>query len=141
MEQLKWDDSLSIGAELIDQQHKTWIEHYNKLTAAVEAQQGPREIAETLGFLVDYTAFHFSAEEQHMIDSQYPGLEDHQAKHDELNDTLGNLIEDFREEGATHILADFLKTFLGNWLVNHIRTVDMEFGKHLKAQGIELSGR
>jgi len=139
MEQLQWADSLSIGAELIDQQHKTWIEHYNKLISAVEARQGPREIAETLGFLVDYTAFHFSAEEQHMIDSSYPDLADHQAKHDELNDTLGNLIEDFKEEGATHVLADFLKTFLGNWLVNHIRSTDMKFGEHLKAQGIELS--
>ncbi len=140
MEQLQWDDSLSIGAELIDQQHKTWIEHYNKLTSAVDSQQGPREIAETLGFLVDYTAFHFAAEEQHMIDSGYSGLEDHQAKHDELNDTLGNLIDDFKEEGATHILADFLKTFLANWLINHIRSVDMKFGEHLKTEGIELTG-
>jgi len=132
MAKLQWSDDLSIGVELIDQQHKTWIEHYNKLVSAVEAQQGPREIAEVLGFLVDYTAFHFTAEEELMSDNGYPEFDNHRAQHDKLNDTLGNLIEDFREEGATHILADFLQTFLGNWLVDHIRTVDMRFGEYLK---------
>ncbi|MDP6044539.1 MAG: bacteriohemerythrin [Phycisphaerae bacterium] len=128
---------MSVGVELIDQQHKTWIEHYNKLVAAIEARQGPRELVETLGFLVDYTAFHFDAEEQLMADNDFPDLADHTTKHDELNDTLGNLIEDFQEEGATHILADFLQTFLGAWLIDHIRSVDMEFGKHLKEKGAE----
>ena len=139
MAQLQWDDSLSIGVALIDDQHKKWIEHYAALASAVEMRQGPREIAETLGFLVDYTAFHFGTEERHMTDSEYPGLAEHQAKHEELRTVLGHLVEDFQEEGATHILSDFLNTFLGNWLVDHIRTVDVRFGAYLKEKGIELA--
>jgi hemerythrin len=132
MAKLQWNDSLSIGVELIDQQHKTWIEHYNALDEAIESRQGPRELAETLNFLVDYTALHFNAEEQQMSASGYPGLVEHHAKHAELQTTLGNLVDDFQEEGATHILADFLQTFLGNWLIEHIQTVDVLFGAHLK---------
>ena len=139
MEQLQWNDSLSIGVKLIDEQHKTWIERYNALASAVETRQGPREIAETLNFLVDYTAFHFDTEEQHMAASNYPGLDEHRARHEELRATLGRLVDDFQEEGATHILADFLQTFLGNWLVDHIRSVDIRFGTHLKDKGIELA--
>ena len=138
MAKLQWNDSLSIGVELIDEQHKTWIEHYNALAAAVGASQGPREIAETLNFLVDYTAFHFATEERHMAASDYAGLDEHQAKHEELRAALRRLVDDFQEEGATHILADFLQTFLGNWLVDHIRDVDVRFGAHLKDKGIEL---
>ena len=139
MAQLQWNDSLSIGVELIDEQHKTWIEHYNALAAAIETRQGPRQIAETLDFLVDYTTLHFGAEEKHMAAAGYPGLDDHHAKHAELQAALGRLVDDFQEEGATHILADFLETFLGNWLVDHIRGVDVQFGAHLKDKGIELT--
>ena len=140
MAQLQWNDSLSIGVELIDGQHKTWIEKYNALSSAIEMRQGPREIAETLNFLVDYTAFHFDAEEQQMAAVSYPNLDEHHAKHEELQTALGRLIDDFQEEGATHILADFLDTFLGNWLVDHIRSIDVQFGAHLKDKGIELAG-
>ncbi|MDP6543184.1 MAG: bacteriohemerythrin [Phycisphaerae bacterium] len=139
MEQLQWSDSLSIGVEIIDRQHKTWIEHYNTLVSAVETRQGPREIAQTLGFLVDYTKFHFDAEEKQMADSGFPAMAEHQNQHAELQTALGRLVDDFQEEGATHILADFLQTFLGAWLVDHIGSVDMEFGEHLREKGIELT--
>ncbi len=139
MAKLQWSESLSIGVELIDEQHKTWIEHYNALAVAVEASQGAREIAETLNFLVDYTSFHFGTEERHMAASDYPGLREHEAQHEELRGALGRLVDDFQEEGATHILADFLRTFLGNWLVNHIRDVDVRFGTYLRDKGIELA--
>jgi len=140
MPQLQWNDSLSTGVELIDDQHKTWIRHYNALAGAVESNQGPREIAETLGFLVDYTEFHFGTEEKHMVAAAYPGLDEHKAKHAELRAALARLVEDFEEEGATHVLANFLKTFLGTWLVDHIRGVDVRFGAHLKDKGIEITG-
>jgi hemerythrin len=138
MAKLQWNDSLSVGVELIDQQHQTWIKHYNALDDAIEIRQGPRELAETLNFLIEYTAFHFGAEEKQMIATNYPGLSEHQTKHTELQASLGRLVDDFQEEGATHILADFLQTFLGNWLIGHIKTVDVLFGAHLKEKGIEL---
>jgi len=31
-----------------------------------------------------------------------------------------------------------LRTFLGNWLVDHIRGTDVIFGAYLKDKGIEL---
>ncbi len=139
MAQLQWNDSLSIGVGPIDEQHKAWIDRYNSLASAIETRQGPRRVAETLGFLVDYTAFHFAAEEKHMSASGYPGLGEHQARHGELQAALGRLVDDFQEEGATHILADFLQTFLGNWLVDHIQSVDVRFGAHLRDEGIELA--
>ena len=100
MAKLQWDDSLSIGVDLIDEQHKRWIEHYNSLVAAVETRQGPRKIAQTLGFLVDYTAFHFKAEEQQMTASDYPNIADHQTKHAALQADLARLVDDFQTAGS-----------------------------------------
>ena len=41
-----------------------------------------------------------------MAAAGYPASKDHQAKHQELRDTLENLVRDFEEEGATHLLAE-----------------------------------
>ena len=141
MEAMRWDDSLSVGIELIDDQHKTWIQRLNSIAAAIERHEGPRKIAETLDFLIDYTEFHFATEEQHMAANNYPGLDEHRLQHEELKDTLKNLGQDFDEEGATHALAHAVNTFLGNWLIEHIRETDQQFGSFLRAKGITLRGK
>ena len=139
MKKLQWEYSLSVGIELIDRQHKQWIDHFNNAAEAVEAQQGAMHITKTLGFLIDYTETHFSTEERHMTATNYAGLDEHRAKHDELRRTLADLVQDFEEEGVTYKLADATDTFLGNWLIKHIQNVDMKFGAFVKKEGIVLA--
>jgi hemerythrin len=138
MPEIQWSDDLSVGIDLIDQQHQMLIQRINDVSAAVEAHHGVEKIAKTLDFLVDYTHFHFSTEEKHMIASGYPGQQDHQAAHQELIATLADLEQDFKEEGATQALVDSLNTLLGNWLVKHIKGVDVQFGTFLKEKDIAL---
>ncbi len=140
MSRMKWDDTLSIGIGLIDQQHKTWIEKLNDVSDALTSSLGSGHIVQTLGFLCDYTAHHFSSEEKHMVAQSYPELEEHRAKHAELKTTLDNLLDDFNEEGATPRLAEAIDTFLANWLIRHIQDVDQRFGAFLKEKGIALEG-
>jgi len=139
MGKIEWDDSLLIGVELIDEQHKKWIEHIRNVQAAIEARRGMPQIASTLDFLINYTQFHFSTEEKSMSETGYSGLKDHRAMHEELKGTLDNLIEDFTEEGVTEKLSEAIGTFLVNWLRNHIRVVDQAFAAFLKEKRIELT--
>ena len=139
MSEIKWDESLSIGVELIDEQHKKWIGHIRNVQAAIEARRGMPQIASTLDFLINYTQFHFATEEKSMSETGYPGLESHRARHEELKGTLDNLIEDFNEEGVTEKLSEAIGTFLVNWLRNHIRDVDKAFAAFLKEKKIDLT--
>ncbi len=141
MERIEWNDSLTIGVELIDEQHKSLVQRLNDTSAAIEERQGEREIMKTLGFLIEYTDFHFSAEEKHMEATGYPGLEHQRVAHGRFKGTLKDLQEDLHEEGATKALAHSINTFLANWLVNHIKGVDLEFGAFLAEKGITLSGK
>jgi hemerythrin len=138
MTKLEWTDALSVGIDLVDLQHKQWIAHFNGAVDAIEAHLGKDHIVKDLGFLVDYTATHFATEEKHMAATSYPDMAAHLAKHNELRETLGDLVRDYEEEGANQPLADAVETFLGNWLITHIQEVDMKFGAFLKEQGIEL---
>lgn len=140
MKKITWSDDLSVGVDLIDKQHKMLIKRLNDMSEAIEDVKGPTEIARTLEFLIEYTDYHFSTETEHMRRTGFPGLADHLKKHDEFTSTLADLEEEFREDGATHMLAESLDTFLVNWLVKHISSVDVEFGKFLGEKGITLEG-
>jgi hemerythrin len=139
MNKLEWNETLSIGSDLIDNQHKQWIKHYNQTAEAVANQQEIMQISKTLGFLIDYTETHFTTEERNMAAHHYHGIDDHKAQHNELRRTLADLIRDFEEEGVTHALADAIDTFLGNWLIKHIQEVDTKFGVFITEKGIILS--
>ena len=141
MTMLTWTDKLSVGIDLIDEQHKMLIQRLNDMSQAIEFNKGPNEIARTLGFLIEYADFHFSTEEANMERHNYPGLEEHISKHKEFRSTLVNLERDYEEDGATHLLAHSIDTFLINWLVNHISDIDVKFGKFLKDKGIAITGK
>jgi hemerythrin len=132
MGRMQWQNSLSVGIELIDNQHKQWIEHYNNTVEVLASQKSQTQIMKTLGFLIDYTETHFSTEEKHMAGSNYGGLQEHKEQHNALRVTLADLVKDFEEEGVTPRLVQAVDTFLGNWLINHIKEVDMKFGGFIK---------
>ena len=77
MTEIQWDESLSVGFELIDEQHKLLIQRIRDLSDAVNSSRGATEIGKTLGFMIDYTEFHFSTEEKHMYNLDYPGRDHH----------------------------------------------------------------
>ena len=137
MTKIEWDDSLSIGVDLIDEQHKMLIQKLSDLSEAFEMGREMNKIMQTLEFMVDYTDFHFSAEEENMAKFDYPGLEEQKEKHREFVVTLNNIVEDFKEEGPTSSLATSINVFLHNWLVNHIEGVDLKLGQFLTKKGLE----
>lgn len=138
MAAVQWTDDLSVGVDVIDEQHKMLVQHLNDFSAAVDSHQGPSAITSTLGFLIEYTNFHFADEEKHMTWAKYPGLQQQIEEHESFRKTLANVEADFKEDGATHDLANDIDTLLVNWLIKHIRGVDLQFGKFLAEKGITI---
>ena len=134
MKKIIWSKDLAVGIAEIDEQHQQWIARLNDVAAAIAAHQGPVAIGRTLEFLADYTKQHFATEEELMAAANYPGLPAQRTQHQELTATLDDLLRDFAEEGATQKLAETVNTYLGNWLLTHIREQDLAFGKFLKTK-------
>ncbi|MDP6626805.1 MAG: bacteriohemerythrin [Methanopyri archaeon] len=139
MTTIEWDDSYSVGIDLIDEQHKMLLQRFNDLSRALKVTRGSAKITKMLDFMVDYTEFHFSTEEKHMEELGYTGMAYHKKQHDQFKRTLGLLIEDFQEEGATRALSTSINVFLANWLINHFQVVDLEFARFLTEVGFEDS--
>ena len=69
----------------------------------------------------------------------YPDFEAHRKLHDEFKNILSKMETEFIEDGPTPILAESIDTLLVNWLLKHIRVVDVQFGSFLKDNNIAIS--
>ncbi|MCU7920972.1 MAG: bacteriohemerythrin [Candidatus Thiodiazotropha sp. (ex Epidulcina cf. delphinae)] len=120
-----WSDTLSVGIEEIDEQHKMLVELVNKMHEAIHQRHGSDVVKSILGDLADYTRIHFAVEESLMRILNYPGYDDHKEIHEELLQSVVDLQEKVAT-GKTAIgfeLMHFLKT----WLTKHIMEEDMQY--------------
>ncbi len=135
MQQIEWDESLSVGVKSIDEQHKVWIEKLNTLSAAIASCQKTRHISRTLDFLMDYVEFHFAAEESLMTAKNYPAFAQHKSEHHQFRMTLMDLfVLEVEEDDAVGKIADSINNFQISWLRNHIQQTDRRFANFLRAK-------
>lgn len=134
---VEWRDSLAIGVEEIDNQHKELLSRFDSLLSACKQGRGIGELKTLLGFLDEYVVAHFSDEERLQQLHRYPGLAEHRRQHESFIARLKALKDEISTDGvAVHNVIE-TNNLLLNWLVNHISVVDRELGKFLQTAAIQ----
>lgn len=128
---ITWQDSYSVGVELIDSDHKLLVSLINQLNDAAEGGQGRDVVGSVLNVLIEYTEGHFSREEMLMEKGGYPDLEPHREQHRALTAKVRDMVTQYREGHAETLDRDILD-FLTSWLTGHILSVDMEYRPYVK---------
>jgi hemerythrin len=132
MPYIEWDDSLSVGVEVIDKQHMRIVDYINKLheiTHGDYAEADRRQ--QTLSVFkdaVDYTESHFGFEESAMEEANYPYLKAHTRVHLLFVRRVMGYQE--RLAKGEDIAQELLET-LSRWLINHIKNEDKDYSKWL----------
>ncbi len=129
---ITWSDSLSVGVDIIDTDHKVLIDQINMLGDAVTEGTDDVMTASVLNVLIDYTAYHFAREQQLMEETHYPEAEGHLREHRLLVKKCREIQAGYRQ-GTT--LGKDVLNFLKVWLTQHILKSDKALGAHLCAQG------
>ncbi len=129
---MAWDETLSVGNAMIDEEHKTLIRKINDVSEAISKGMGEAQVAQTIEFLRGYSLEHFAAEEKLMDEKKYPAMPEHKARHADFISTIDNIERDFREDGATKELAADISNLLSNWLKKHIRSTDSKLAAFCK---------
>lgn len=127
----EWNNNLSVGIQEIDNQHRELIKKLNELAEYVQQKKGKDKIGTTLRFMKDYSKIHFSTEEEYMAKFEYPGLDQQKNEHEKFRVTVEKLIGDLEKEKEMEIFASQVQRFLIDWLILHIKTVDLKFGEFL----------
>ena len=127
----EFDETLVTGNELIDSQHKELIERINLLLKSCEDAQGKVKAVKMLDYLLDYTEFHFSAEEKLQEEISYPGLKEHREKHEEFKSAVKERQEMLEEEeGPTETFVAQVQKNVVDWLFTHIKGFDRSVAEY-----------
>lgn len=128
-----WNDSLSTGNPSVDLEHKRLIEQVNRLLDAMKEGRGKETIGPILAFLGRYVEEHFRHEEAAFARLDCPEKTANIRAHAEFRKTVAELSARHAREGSSPALSIELKNRLGDWLVNHIKTVDCKLGAMARA--------
>lgn len=130
MELIIWNEALSTDIPLIDDQHKKLIDKINKFYECIHDTHSNCNLKLLLDSLIDYTYYHFDTEERFFDKYAYPDKIRHKLEHiefkEKINEYFNALIEN-KDQIALEIL-----TYLNNWLIHHIMTIDKNYTDFLK---------
>ena len=117
-----------MGIPQVDEEHR----HLFALVKGLSLETVQAAVEE----LLDYVVVHFSNEQALMEKSGYPAFEQHLKQHEDLAASVG----DFLSSGGdwTEDRVQDLRRFLNKWLVGHIMTHDLRFGKWYVEKGALL---
>ena len=121
-----WDESIKLGLDKIDREHKCLISYMNKVYDYVEEKRGKEKILLALGQLRDFAQHHFTEEENHMKTVSFPEIVEHQKIHQEFLVVLDKTRDHYASNGKVD-LPDSFFSFLETWLYSHIRSVDRRY--------------
>jgi hemerythrin len=132
---MTWTSDLSVGVEVLDDDHKKLIGIINQLHYGITIGH-KREILEAvLDQLVDYTIFHFAREEELLTKTDYEATDAHKTEHKNFIVKISNLNARLKKSPVSMLDLE-LMDFLRHWLISHIKGSDKKYGSHLNASGI-----
>jgi hemerythrin len=131
---LLWRDDLSIRVAHMDLHHKRLLEIANVVAQNLYQDADRHALSIAVDALIDYTRYHFDAEEKLMTLYGYADAADHCGEHAEMVAQLTEITTEVLAE-KTPDKAAFLRFFDG-WLVQHIQQRDLPYGKFLNVKGV-----
>lgn len=128
---MTWKSLYSIGHELVDGHHKKLFDLVNSLYDQLLTGGGREAVDRALKELVDYTVYHFKAEEEVMREAKYPELESHMQQHKALLAKVTELAATFNQNQTETSME--LVYFVRDWLTQHTTTTDRKIGQYLRS--------
>ena len=139
--ELKWDQSMSVGNETIDSQHKNLLDQINNLVGTLSSLEvDMASLREANHFLYTYIQEHFTYEEEYMRKKGFPGLDKHIKVHQDFVKFYQGFQKELRDKMAPgsfssvdiRYLLKRIEKYLSQWLVRHIKGMDQEYAKYVR---------
>ena len=138
-EKSTWKNEYSIGIDFVDDQHKYLINLINRVNEAIE-ESNSIAIVETVLDMRLYADIHFSEEEELMRKTGYPALDAHAGLHKGFIKKADVFLNDLEVSPLAATVE--ISTYLLNWLIMHIQTVDSHYARFIRENGYpeEMAG-
>ncbi|MBC8267998.1 MAG: hemerythrin family protein [Rhodospirillaceae bacterium] len=128
---IEWRDSLSVGNDFIDDDHKKLFVLINQYEIAVQ-QKNPVILEDAFNGLVEYAHSHFEREQNLMEAVHYPDRRAHADQHTILIDSMDDFHKSLTKEKSIDIGK--VSKFLHDWLIDHVINEDMKLKPYVKGK-------
>lgn len=135
MQPIVWNDTLTTGIQMIDDQHKILVNIINDIYQGLTGKYNRISLQRIILELRGYIDYHFGAEERLMSEHDFSFMhpdehEKHLQQHQDFIDRLAEM-EQYLDNNRPVFYED-LFIFLRDWLANHILHTDMKLADFLK---------
>jgi len=127
---IEWKESFATGIAEFDDHHRKLIDLLNSSYFMIIEGNGQEELQQLLDGLLDYTRYHFEAEEAMMRAKDYRKLDEHMIEH--INFTHGILSFARQARAGQQFLPIEIFDFVRNWFVMHVVTSDAEMSRAVR---------
>ncbi|OQY29268.1 MAG: hypothetical protein B6244_04605 [Candidatus Cloacimonetes bacterium 4572_55] len=129
-----WNDSYSVGVEIVDEQHKKIFIIINKLHEAMKKGIGKDIHHKIIHELKEYSQMHFYMEERYFDKFGYPKAIPHKREHKRFIDKISDFDQSINT--GKKILSIDIMIFLKDWMVNHILVTDKKYSDFFHKNGL-----
>ena len=133
MPKIEWNESFSVDNIEIDNQHKKWIEIYNRMHDRMidtNDMDYKNICKEALVAMHDYALTHFMFEEDYLKKNDYPDIVKHRRKHKDFSTMIYSCLR--KLAGGELILNTEVIGLIKSWLLDHILIEDKKYATFLK---------
>lgn len=123
-----WKPEYSVHEEKLDSHHQQLFSVLNSVYENVMNNSELDGVLPKIDELSEYTKYHFLAEEQYMKEINFPGAEEHIAKHREFTHKIEALRGSYHNNDLE--VAKELIVVIGEWLLQHVLKDDMKYSRN-----------
>ena len=135
-----WSPKYTVNHPVMDEHHHALFKLVDRLSEAIFEKKEKEFIGDLLNSLIEYTKMHFAAEEQLMLQVNYPGLLQHKEAHAKLVSQVQEFQRRFKE-GDNAVNGEISKFLMTDWLVNHILGMDELYAPYFKKAFPDATGK
>ena len=143
MNKVLWNENkMSVGIELIDNQHKKLLNIINKLEDSITTNTQKKDSLSIVNEIIDYTMYHFKTEEDLFDKYNYEKKDEHKKEHNSLIKKILNvkdiLTDDRLKRNEDYIeIVEEIYIFVIDWFLNHILQRDREYIELFERNGVK----
>ena len=135
MSKITWNESFSVGVNILDEQHHKIIDLINRFIEQ-ETQAFDREILESiLSELIEYGFEHLKLEEAMLEEHDYPDFQKHKHEHLLYVQKVTNSAKRKKSLNEDEFIE--LGEFLNQWWSDHILEEDMKYRPFFESKNIK----
>lgn len=114
-----------VALDFMNRDHQEFVAMLDKLLNLLDQTPPDTDQLDTLlDDLLEHTRHHFAEEESRMLAAQFPPYPMHKGEHDRVLAGMTAQIETWEQGRDTETLKNWLEKDVGDWFVNHVRTMD-----------------